>query len=157
MRNSITGCLLALRDTFRISYVTLIAPAGRRLVFDAIQAALVLALPPATCSALLVFGGVMGKWAWSIFAGVWHVVQVESSGSAPPPCARPLKLVVSVNPSSASAMVTPAPVAKLMPSWHPPQASRLGTFFQLSPCAVGAVDVAEPSWHLVQFRKSCGN
>ena len=33
-----------------------------------------------------------------------------------------------------AALVTPWPVAKLMPSWQAPQARRLGTFLQLSPC-----------------------
>ena len=42
----------------------------------------------------------------------------------------------TVRPLAASAMVTPMPVAKLMPSWHAPQASAAGPFFQLSPCAV---------------------
>src|SRR5262245_4467377 len=127
------------------------APAGRRFVFDAIHAAFVFALPPATCRALSVFGGVTGKCALSTLSAVWHWVHVESSACAPPPCARPLpwavrlNRVVSVILSSASAMVTPVPVAKLMPSWQAPQARRLGTFFQLSPCAVLAVEVAEPS------------
>ena len=39
----------------------------------------------------------------------------------------------------AAALVTPWPVAKLMPSWQAPQASRLGTFIQLSPSLVLAV------------------
>src|ERR1019366_1275375 len=91
-----------------------------------------------------------------MLAGVWQLAHSESSGWACPPCAKPLKLVVEVDPLNASATVTPIPVAKSMPSWHAPQASRLGTFFQLSPCAVCAVDVADPSWHVVQFLRSCG-
>src|SRR5512134_1402954 len=93
----------------------------------------------------------------SMLPAVWHVVHSESSACDLPPWAKPSKLVVDVNPFAASAVVTPMPVAKLMPSWHPPHATRLGAFFQLSPCLVFAVDVSEPSWHLVQLRRSCGN
>src|SRR5262252_5119960 len=139
------------------------APDGSRDVFDAIHAALVLLFPvtfwsglSATSSELLSFGGVTGRCTRSIPVAEWHCAHNESSGCAWPPCAKPPKLVVLVRPFCASAMVTPMPVAKLMPSWQAPQANRLGLLFQLLPCAVCAVDVDEPSWHLVQLRRSWG-
>ena len=135
----------------------MIAPAGSRLVFDAIQAALVLLLVPPSSRELFRLGGVTGRWTMSILPAVWQVEHSESSACDLPPWAKPPKLVVAFSPLAASAMVTPMPVAKLMPSWQAPQARRLGTFFQLSPCAVLAVEVLEPSWHLVQLRRSCGN
>ena len=122
-------------------------------MFEAIHAALVLALSPPASSEFFGFGGVTGRWATSIAAGLWHSAHSESSVWIPPTWPNGLE----VRPLAASAMVTPLPVAKLMPSWQPPQAMRFGTFIQLSPCAVFAVEVAEPSWHLVQLRRSCGN
>src|SRR5438045_5543082 len=129
------------------------APAGSRLVLEAIQAALVLLLVPPASKALVGFGGVTGRCTRSIAEGLWHSAHVESSVCAPPTW--PNWLVVS--PLAASAIVTHLPVSKLMPSWQPPQARRFGTFFQLSPCAVLAVEVSDPSWHFVQLRMSCGN
>ena len=63
-----------------------------------------------------------------------------------------------VRPAALSFSVIPVAVAKLMPSWQPPQASALGLVFQLSPSLVLVVrvDVLEPSWHDVQLRMSCG-
>ncbi len=104
----------------------MIAPAGSRLVFEAIQAALVLLLVPPASSELVGFGGVTGRCTTSMLPGVWQVTHCESSVADLPPWAKPSKLVVEVRPLAASAMVTPMPVAKLMPSWQPPQATRLG-------------------------------
>src|SRR5512140_2770576 len=94
----------------------------------------------------------------------WHSAHWASSALAPPTW--PVAVVPTGLPAATSASrlasVTPFPVAKSMPSWQAPQARRLGTFFQLSPSVVllALTDpsdlVAEPSWHLVQLRWSCG-
>ena len=143
------------------------APGGSRPTEppEAIQAEFVLELPPATTSALPGFGGVTGKWARSMSAAgnvpfdLWQSAQVESSGSGPAGCARPVPLMfVCVRPAALSFSVRPVAVAKSMPSWQAPQASAVGLVFQLSPSLVLVVreTVLEPSWHDVQLRMSCG-
>ena len=141
------------------------APGGSRPADapEAIHAAFVLALPPVTTSALPAFGGVTGKWLRSMSASgkvpfdLWHSAQFESSGCGPAGCAKPEPLMlVIVRPFAASASVTPVPVTKLIPSWQAPQASLLGTVFQLSPCGVASGLPAVPVWQLVQLRMSCG-
>src|SRR6185369_2374095 len=94
----------------------------------------------------------------------WHSAHWVSSALAPPTW--PVAVVPTALPAATSASllasVIPLPVAKSMPSWQAPQAMRLGNFFQLSPSAVllaltePSDFVAEPSWHLVQLRCSCG-
>src|SRR4029450_13337044 len=144
-------------------YVTLIAPAGSREVFDAIHEALVLVFPPATCSALPVFGGVTGMWATSIlltpFSTPWHPAFVQPASVALDGCALPLKPVELLNggPFMASRSVMPMPLSKLIPSWHAPHASRLGAIFQLSPCGVtAAFSGVAAEWQFWQLRVSCG-
>ena len=134
------------------------APVGSRPTEppDAIHAEFVLEFPPATASALLGFGGVTGMWAMSMLVAEWQAEQSESLACGPPTWARPGDCV---SPAALSASVMPWPVAKLMPSWQAPQASRFGSCFQLSPSLVLVVRgyVLEPSWHDVQLRMSCGN
>jgi hypothetical protein len=68
---------------------------------------------------------------------LWQSAHPPSLGWAPPACARPVPLMFDwVRPAALSCSVMPAPVAKLMPSWHAPQASVLGLAFQLSPSLV---------------------
>src|SRR4051794_6679104 len=118
------------------------APGGRRPTEapEAIHAELVLELPPATASALPGLGGVTGRCARSMSASgnepfdLWHSAHCESSGCGPAGCARPEPLMFDcVRPAALSFTVKPVPVAKLMPSWHAPQASTLGLVFQWSP------------------------
>src|SRR6187402_2951353 len=94
---------------------------------EAIHAEFVLALPPSTSRALSGFGGVTGRWARSMPLDEWHIAQLPSSGCAE--CA----LLDCVRPAALSLSLIPVPVAKLMPSWQPPQARALGLVFQLSP------------------------
>src|SRR5689334_15469278 len=143
------------------------APGGRRPTEppEAIHEAFVLALPPVTAKALAALGGVTGKWLRSMSASgkvpfdLWHSAQFESSGCGPAGWAMPVPLrFETVRPAGLSFKVTPVPAAKLMPSWHAPHASALGTLRQLSPSFVLVVReiVLEPSWHDVQLRMSCG-
>src|SRR5678815_5958912 len=81
------------------------APGGSRPTEppEAIQAEFVLALPPATASALPGFGGVTGKCARSMSAAgnvpvdLWHRAHCESSGSGPAGCARPVPLMFDLS------------------------------------------------------------
>jgi len=80
-------------------------------------------------------------------------------GCGPAGWAIPVPLMFeTVRPAALSFSVTPVPAAKLMPSWHAPHASALGTLRQLSPSFVLVVReiVLDPSWHDVQLRMSCG-
>src|SRR5512147_880023 len=163
-RNTMTGCLLALRLTLETSYVTLMAPVGRRLALapEAIQAAFVLAFVPPSSSALFGLGGVTGMCDRSIlltpFSTPWQPAFVQPASVALAGWALPLKPVDGAmgaplaRAMAASFNVMPMPVSKLMPSWQAPQASRLGAVFQLSPCGVAVVCV----WQFWQLRVSCG-
>ena len=162
-RNTITGCLLALRLTLETSYVTLMAPVGRRFTLapEAIQAAFVLLFVPPSSSELLGFGGVTGMCTRSIlltpFSTPWQPAFVQPASVELDGCALPLKPVEVVRPALASLSVTPRPLSKSIPSWQAPHASRLGAIFQLSPCGVTAAWAGVAAeWQFWQLRESCG-
>ena len=98
------------------------APGGSRPTEppEAIQAAFVLELPPATARALSGFGGVTGKWARSMSAagkcrstcGTARIASRRAAGL--PGCARPVPLTFDcVRPAALSFSVRPVPVVEV--------------------------------------------